>query len=267
MIGITGGVGSRLARSLQHLGDTVSGLARRAAAREELWEAGIDARPGDLTTLTSAQLAQVTGDVDAVAFTAGAGGTGDTATIDRDGVGKAIEAARLNGIDRRGLVSVFPAAWRERNPGAGLDHYIAMKKDADVALTQSGLDWIILRPAVLLDGPGRGAVALGPAQIHGDITRQDVADTGRGRRGGQPRPRPPCACTGHAPTAASCGRRPTSHEPAAPSRGGGRRAGPSPSGPAGRSPSPVLPLRRRAAGCRSSTETRGEREGGPPARR
>lgn len=54
---------------------------------------------------------------------------------------------------------------------------MAVKKDADIALTQSGLDWIILRPSVLLDGPGRGTIALGPAQLHEDITRQDVADT------------------------------------------------------------------------------------------
>ena len=80
-------------------------------------------------------------------------------------------------VARIGLVSVFPEAWRERNLGAGFDHYIAMKKEADIALTQSGLDWIVLRPAVLLDDPGRGTVALGPAELHGEITRQDVADT------------------------------------------------------------------------------------------
>lgn len=51
------------------------------------------------------------------------------------------------------------------------------RKDADIALAQSGLDWIILRPSVLLDEAGRGTIALGPAQIHGHIARQDVADT------------------------------------------------------------------------------------------
>lgn len=179
IIGITGGVGSRLARSLLTRGDSVSGLVRHEEQRRDLRAAGIEAKVGDLMTITSAELAGLIGSVDAIAFTAGAGGVGPDATtvIDGEGVVKAIEAARINAIDRFGLVSVFPEAWRERNLGPGFDHYIAVKKGADIALTQSGLDWIILRPAVLLDEPGRGAVTLGPAQIHEAITRQDVADT------------------------------------------------------------------------------------------
>lgn len=179
IIGITGGVGSRLARSLQDRGDTVSGLVRRPEQRDELLELGVDAKLGDLTTITARELAELIGDVDAIAFAAGAGGTGPDATraIDGEGVVKAIEAGHISGVDRFGLVSVFPEAWRERNLGATFDHYIAVKKDADIALTQSGLDWIILRPSVLLDEAGRGTIALGPAQIHEDITRQDVADT------------------------------------------------------------------------------------------
>ena len=179
IIGITGGVRSRLARTLQERGDTVSGLVRRSDQRERLRTAGIEARVGDLTTITPDDLAGLMRDVDAIAFTAGAGGGGHDATsaIDRDGVIKTITAARIAGVARIGLVSVFPEAWRERNLGAGFDHYIAMKKEADIALTQSGLDWIVLRPAVLLDDPGRGTVALGPAELHGEITRQDVADT------------------------------------------------------------------------------------------
>jgi len=179
VIGITGGVGARLARTLQDRGDTVSGLVRRAEQRDELRASGIEARLGDLTTVTPAQLAELVGEVDAIAFTAGAGGGGIDATtaIDGEGVVKAIEAARLRGVPRFGLVSVFPEAWRERNLGPDFDHYIAVKKDADIAVTRSGLDWVILRPSVLRDEPGLGTVALGPAQLHEHITRQDVADT------------------------------------------------------------------------------------------
>lgn len=179
IIGVTGGVGARLASSLQERGDQVSGLVRRAAQQEQLNAAGIEAKLGDLTTLTPEELAELVGDADAIAFTAGAGGGGSEATtaIDHGGVVKAIEAARIQGVSRFALVSVFPEAWRERNLGEGFDHYIAAKKDADIALSQSGLDWVILRPAVLLDDPGVGTISLGPAGIHGDITRQDVADT------------------------------------------------------------------------------------------
>lgn len=179
IIGITGGVGARLARTLQDRGDTVSGLVRRAEQREQLRASGIEAHVGDLTTLTPAELAGLVGDADAIAFSAGAGGGGLAATtaIDGEGVVTAIEAARLAGVPRFGLVSVFPEAWRERNLGQGFDHYIAVKKDADIAVTRSGLDWIILRPSVLHDDAGRGTVSLGPAELHEDITRQDVADT------------------------------------------------------------------------------------------
>lgn len=179
VVGAAGRVGGLLARSLQDRGDAVSGLVRRAEQGETLRADGIEPRFGDLTTLSPAGLAELVGDADAIVFTAGAGGAGREATtaIDGDGARTAVEAARIAGVDRFVLVSVFPEAWRERDLGPDFDHYIAVKKDADVTLTRSGLDWIILRPAALLDEPGRGTVALGPAQIHETVSRQDVADT------------------------------------------------------------------------------------------
>ncbi|WP_353651426.1 NAD(P)H-binding protein [Nakamurella sp. A5-74] len=51
------------------------------------------------------------------------------------------------------------------------------EKKADVALSRSGLDWVILRPSLLVDGPPAGTVSLGPAELHSQITRDDVAQT------------------------------------------------------------------------------------------
>jgi uncharacterized protein YbjT (DUF2867 family) len=179
IIGVSGGVGSLLARKLIARGDDVAGLVRRPEQREALATIGVDGKVGDLTTISANELAELIGPAETIVFTAGAGGGGKqaTTTIDGDGVVKAIEAAHLAGVTRFALVSVFPEAWRERNLGEGFDHYIAVKKAADIALTRSGLDWIILRPAVLMNEPGRGTVALGPAEIHGEITRADVAET------------------------------------------------------------------------------------------
>ncbi|MDQ1037044.1 uncharacterized protein YbjT (DUF2867 family) [Streptomyces sp. V3I8] len=179
IIGITGGVGSLLARELIERGDDVSGLVRTAEQRQALAEIGVDGKSGDLTSIAADELAELIGPADALVFTAGAGGAGKEATtaIDGDGVVKAIEAARLAGVTRFALVSVFPEAWRERNLGQGFDHYIAVKKSADIALSRSGLDWVILRPAALLNAPGQGTVALGPAETHGEIPRADVALT------------------------------------------------------------------------------------------
>lgn len=179
IIGITGGVGSLLARELTARGDSVSGLVRKEEQRKPLTSFGAEGKPGDLIKISPAHLAELIGPADALVFSAGAGGAGREATsaIDGDGVVKATEAARLAGVSRFALVSVFPEAWRERNLGEGFDHYIAVKKSADITLTRSGLDWLILRPAALLDVPGRGTVALGPAETHGEIPRADVALT------------------------------------------------------------------------------------------
>ena len=179
IIGITGGVGSLLARNLLARGDTVSGLVRKREQRDELREHGITAHVGDLATLSAEELAELFGPADSVVFTAGAAGDQKTTTaIDGGGVVKAIAAAHLSpAVPRFALVSVFPEAWRERNLGGNFDHYIAVKKAADIALTKSGLDWVILRPAALLDGAGRGTVALGPAEVHEEVSRTDVAAT------------------------------------------------------------------------------------------
>jgi len=179
IIGITGGVGSLLAQQLLARGDTVAGLVRKPAQRDTLAAAGVTAEVGDITAISPVELAGMMGTADAVIFTAGAGGSQDATTaIDGEGVVKAIAASHLAATPPRFLlVSVFPEAWRERNLGQGFDHYIYVKKTADIALSQSGLDWVILRPSVLLNEPGRGTVALGPAEIHGEIPRADVAAT------------------------------------------------------------------------------------------
>jgi uncharacterized protein YbjT (DUF2867 family) len=51
------------------------------------------------------------------------------------------------------------------------------KKKADVAVVDSGLDWIILRPSTLTDGPGTGHISLKLANFHTEITRDDLAST------------------------------------------------------------------------------------------
>jgi uncharacterized protein YbjT (DUF2867 family) len=97
--------------------------------------------------------------------------------VDGDGVSKAIAAARLAGISRMLLVSVFPEAWRERDMPKSFEHYMMVKKRADIELVHSGLDWVILRPSSLTDEPGSGRVSLSMAEPHTEISRDDVAAT------------------------------------------------------------------------------------------
>jgi uncharacterized protein YbjT (DUF2867 family) len=179
IIGITGGIGGLLAQKLLSRGDAVHGLVRRHDQQSEIETRGMNARVGDLSSMNVEELAATFGDVDAIVFSAGSNGGSKEVTkaIDGDGVGKAIKAARLAGVDRFALVSVLPESWRERDLGEEVEYYFAVKKEADIALSRSDLNWLILRPSLLLDGPGVGTVSLGPAEFHGQITRDDVAGT------------------------------------------------------------------------------------------
>jgi uncharacterized protein YbjT (DUF2867 family) len=53
--------------------------------------------------------------------------------------------------------------------------YLEAKRDADLALQDSGLRWTIVRPGRLTNAPGTGSVALAPRLAYGEITRDDVA--------------------------------------------------------------------------------------------
>ncbi|MFF2852297.1 NAD(P)H-binding protein [Streptomyces sp. NPDC058001] len=179
IVGITGGIGGLLAEELHSRGDTVHGLARRDDQQADLAARGVNARVGDIADMTVEQLAAAFGHVDAIVFSAGSnGGSREVTTaVDGDGVVKAIKAARLADVERFVLVSVLPESWRERDLGDEVEYYFAVKKGADVALSRSDLNWLILRPSLLLDDPGTGTVSLGPAELHGEIARADVATT------------------------------------------------------------------------------------------
>ncbi|WP_128433653.1 NAD(P)H-binding protein [Streptomyces cyaneus] len=176
-IGAAGGVGRRLTRLLAARGDSVTGMHRGPAQGETVREAGGIPVIGDLITDTVDDLAQKMQGHDAVVFSAGAHGTGmdKTTLIDGKGLQKAADAAALAGVTRFVLVSVFPDALRGGEAGDGFEHYIKVKKSADVYLTRTDLDWLIVRPGTLLDTPGSGRVTAGPAVEYGDVHRDDVA--------------------------------------------------------------------------------------------
>ena len=180
IIGMGGGVGRRIAQQLSAAGQQVTGLVRRKDQVEELAASDISATLGDLVEMSVDELADALRGSDAIVFSAGAGGkNGDDATtqIDGDGPGKLSAAAVQAGVKRFVLVSVFPEAWRERRMNASFEHYMVQKKRAEIALVQTDLDWLIVRPSALLDTPGTGQVALGLAEFHEEIPRDDVAAT------------------------------------------------------------------------------------------
>jgi nucleoside-diphosphate-sugar epimerase len=176
-IGAAGGVGRRLTQVLTARGDSVTGMHRGPAQAETVREVGGLAVIGDLIADSVDELAQKMRGHDAVVFSAGARGTGTdkTTLIDGKGLEKAADAAALAGVARFVLVSVFPDALRDGQRSEGFEHYIKVKKTADVYLTRTDLDWLIVRPGTLLDTPGTGRVTAGPAVEYGDVHRDDVA--------------------------------------------------------------------------------------------
>jgi uncharacterized protein YbjT (DUF2867 family) len=54
--------------------------------------------------------------------------------------------------------------------------YLRAKSAADADITaRKGLDWTILRPGALTDGPATGRVRLAPSTGRGSVPRADVA--------------------------------------------------------------------------------------------
>ena len=175
--GATGGVGFRLARRLVAEGEVVLGLSRSDEGDERLSSVGAWPVRADLITTSTDEFVDLLGGADAVVFTAGAGGDGPDQTdlTDGEGVVKLAAAAQEAGVSRFLLVSAFPDAWRNRRMPADFEHYMVVKRQADVHLAGTALDWIILRPGTLVDAPGQGRVRIGPAIPYGDVSRDDVA--------------------------------------------------------------------------------------------
>ena len=193
-IAVVGGHG-KVARHLHPLlvaaGHTPVALVRREEYRAELEAQGAEVRLLDIEGEAAAGFAGAFEGCHAVVFAAGGGPDGNLGrkrTVDLEGSLKSIEGARRAGISRFVQVSAIgvdaplppdtEAVWRA---------YVEAKRDADAALRASGLDWTIIRPGRLTDGPPTGLVALGPDVERGEVPRADVAavlaaviDTGGG---------------------------------------------------------------------------------------
>ncbi|GAB2991766.1 NAD(P)-binding oxidoreductase [Actinotalea caeni] len=176
-IGAAGGVGHRLTGLLTKRGDEVTGMHRNPAQADTIRNAGGTPVTGDLIGNTVDELAALMAGHDAVVFSAGAHGTGQdrTTLIDGKGLEKAADAAALAGATRFVVVSAFPESERAKGLGEGFEHYMRVKKTADVYLTRTALDWIIVRPGLLRDEPGSGQVTAGIAIEYGDVARDNVA--------------------------------------------------------------------------------------------
>lgn len=124
------------------------------------------------------ELEKIIGGFDAIIFTAGSGGsTGSDKTllIDLDGAVKMMEVAEKNNIHRFVMVSALGANSRKRWNDALRPYYVA-KHYADVILSQTNLEYTIVRPGRLLNEKGTGKVEVSSKLERSSIPREDVAD-------------------------------------------------------------------------------------------
>ncbi len=180
IIGGAGQVGQRLSKLLSERGHHIHALNRNKDKDELLRQLGASPVSGSLTELDATSLATHIKGSDVVVFTAGAGGKGGpemTNAVDGEGLKTAVTAALIAGVSRFLLVSAFPEASRGKFVSDTFENYMHVKKMADVALSESELDWVILRPGLLDDKHGTGHVRAGLAIPYGSVSRDDVAAT------------------------------------------------------------------------------------------
>jgi nucleoside-diphosphate-sugar epimerase len=167
-----GQIALRLERLLRARGDEVAGIIRRPEQAGDLLAAGAEPVVCDLESASPDELAPHLRGADAVVFAAGAGPGSALArkdTVDNRACVLFADAAEQAGVRRFVVVSSMGA---DLEPPEGTDPvfavYLRAKGAADAAIrVRSALDWTILRPGALTDGPGTGLVTL-------------ARDTGRG---------------------------------------------------------------------------------------
>lgn len=177
IIGGHGRVALQLERILVERGDTVDAVIRNPEHAGDVARAGANPVIADVEALDVDDLAEVVAGHDAVVWSAGAGG-GDparTRAVDHDAAVRSMEAAQRAGVRRYLMVSYFGSRTDHRVPAdSAFRHYADAKADADERLRASGLDYTILGPSTLSDGPGTGAIDAS-GESSGDVDRADVA--------------------------------------------------------------------------------------------
>ena len=116
---------------------------------------------------------------DAVVFAAGGGPDGNIErkrTVDLGGSLKSIEGARAAGVSRFVQVSAIGVDQPlDADAGDVWTAYVEAKRDADIALRDSDLDWTIIRPGGLTDDAPTGLVTLAETVDRAQVPRADVA--------------------------------------------------------------------------------------------
>ncbi|BCL74992.1 hypothetical protein JHS3_07280 [Jeongeupia sp. HS-3] len=179
VFGASRGVGFEIAKQARSQGRSVRALLRDGADDGALREIGVDVVRGDAldAAAVNAAMADLGADAEIVS-TLGSFGPG--VPVDYLGNRNVIEAAEQAGIQRLVLVTSLGCSetWAHLSERSrkGFGGAVREKTLAEAWLRTSGLDFTIIRPGGLRDGPALGgAQRIENEEAHGFVRRADVA--------------------------------------------------------------------------------------------
>jgi uncharacterized protein YbjT (DUF2867 family) len=177
IIGGHGKVALELSRILAGEGWDVTSFIRNPAHGADVAATGATPVVLDVEHSTTADITEALRNHDAVVWSAGAGGGSPDRTyaVDRDAAIRSMDAAAEAGVGRYIMVSYMGAG---EDHGVPKDHgffaYAEAKAAADAYLRGTDLDWTILGPGALTDGPGNGLIDVNPSDTSdGNSTARD----------------------------------------------------------------------------------------------
>jgi uncharacterized protein YbjT (DUF2867 family) len=175
IVGGHGKIGLRLEKILAERGDSPRGIVRKTEQAADLEQIGAEPIVLDIENV---EIDDAVAGADAVVFAAGAGpgsGPARKRTVDYGGAVKLMEAAISHDIRRYVIVSAIGANHPERWTDQMRPYYEA-KAEADKVVSESGLDYTIVRPGGLTEEPGTGRVRIAEQlETGGSVSRDDVA--------------------------------------------------------------------------------------------
>ncbi|BAV01646.1 SDR family oxidoreductase [Lactococcus formosensis] len=183
IVGANGKVAKHLAESLKDYPEIQERAVIRKEEQQEYFnQLGIETVVLDIVNNSIEEFTAVMSDVDAIVFSAGAGGAGldKTIMIDLDGAVKIMTASEKANVKRFIMVSTFRVGreeiTRQIQEDSSLKIYTIAKHYADEWLkTRTELDWTIIHPGILTDKESTGKVTLASHVETGEIPREDVA--------------------------------------------------------------------------------------------
>ncbi len=185
IFGSTGGTGRELLKQALEQGHNVTAYARNPAKIDDIKHARLQVVRGDV--LDPAVVESAVAGQEAVLSTIGAGA--EHTTLREDGTRNIVKALEKTGVQRLICQSSLGVGDSRTNlpfftkyiiVSVFLRHAFADHELQEAVVKQSSLDWTIVRPPHLTDGPRTGVYRHGftttDTRIKGKISRADVAD-------------------------------------------------------------------------------------------